>query len=128
MGEKPISSSDPRVDLAEDRTEAAEDRSVLANQRTFAAWFRTGLAALAVGVAFERIFDSVTPTWAAKAIATLFLLMSMLIFALGYRQFRLTRSRIENHEAQKLPVTSIRILTAVSILGTVLAGMAVWFL
>lgn len=128
MAEKSRSPDDPRVDLAEDRTDLAEDRSILANQRTYAAWVRTGLAALAVGVAFERIFDNVTPTWAAKAIATLFLISSVIVFALGYQQFRSNQPRIENHEVQKLPVASIRILTALAILGTILAGAAVWLL
>lgn len=128
MAQKSISRDDPRVELAEDRTEAAEDRSVLANQRTFAAWLRTGLAALAVGVAFEKIFDSVSPTWAAKGIATLFVLTSVIVFALGYHQFHYTQVRIENHEAQKLSLGTVRALTGLSALGAILAGVAVWFL
>ena len=68
-------------DLAEDRTDLAEDRTLLANERTFSGWARTALASIGIGIGFNALFKPVEPTWVAKAIATLFLLLAAFLAA-----------------------------------------------
>jgi putative membrane protein len=57
----------------------------MANERTFAGWMRTGLAAVAVGLGFQALFEKMQPAWVPKAIATAFLLMGILVFVLAER-------------------------------------------
>ena len=65
-----------KTELAEDRTNWAEDRTLMASERTFASWLRTALAAIGVGLGMQVVFDSFEPTWAAKLISSLNLILA----------------------------------------------------
>ena len=71
---------DTKTEWAERRTDWAEDRTVLANERTFAGWLRTGLAAVAVAIGFQAVVSDFEPTWAAKTVATMFLVAALVTF------------------------------------------------
>ena len=86
-------------ELAQRRTDLAEDRTILANERTYAGWMRTAFAAIGVGLGFRALFDEMHPPWLPRAIATLFMLIGIALFAAagrgagrGDRQPRLRRA------------------------------------
>lgn len=74
---EPAKGSARQMQLAEARTKMAEDRTIMAVERTFAGWIRTAFGAIAIGLGFRALFGELEPTWLAKAIATLFILMSI---------------------------------------------------
>ncbi len=119
-------SDDSKTDLAEERTDLAEDRTVLANERTFAGWLRTGLAAVAVGLAFQALFEKMQPQWVPKAIATAFVLIGILIFVLAERNARRILHRLKPHEVRPVGVPTIQLLTGVLGAGAAALIAALW--
>lgn len=71
---------------SEKRTNLAEDRTILANERTFSGWMGTGLGAVGIAIALRAVFGAVEPTWVAKAIASAFLAIAILIYWMAQRQ------------------------------------------
>lgn len=72
--------------MARTRTEWAEDRTILANERTFSSWIGTGMGGIGVAIGLKAVFGDFEPTWAAKAVATLFLVAAILVFWAARRQ------------------------------------------
>ncbi len=70
--------------LADQRTKWAEDRTLMANERTFSSWMGTGLGAIGVAIGLKAVFGAFEPTWAAKLVASLFLLAAIAIAAYSY--------------------------------------------
>ena len=62
------------------RTDMAEDRTSMANERTFSSWMGTGLGAIGVAIGMKAVFGAFEPTWAAKAVASIFIAIAILIF------------------------------------------------
>lgn len=114
--------------LAEKRTDWAEDRTLLANERTYAGWMRTGLASVGLGLGFQAIFRATDPTWAAKAVATLFLAIGVFIFWAAWRNAGAVRARLEAHAAQPLPASRLGMVTVFFIAGTIALGVVLWVL
>lgn len=120
--------AEDRTDFAEDRTDFAEDRTSLANERTFAGWMRTGLAALAVGIGFQALFRSMEPVWVPKALATLFVLISIFIFVTAERRGCRVVERLDTHEVRNAPRRDMRIMAAALSLGAAALIAALWLL
>src|SRR5690606_6328464 len=97
-----------RRDLAKERTDWAEDRTLLANERTFAGWIRTGLTAIGVGLGFHALFRMTDPDWAAKAVATVFIVIGVFMVWRAYRASRKLLARMEAHEAAPPARASLR--------------------
>ncbi|RBI86300.1 DUF202 domain-containing protein [Rhodosalinus halophilus] len=118
-----------RVELAEERTEAAEfrtdvarDRTLLANERTFAGWLRTALTSVAVAIGLHAVFRDVEPSWAPRAIATVFALAAAGMTVSAAQEARRTRRRLDNERATVQPVRRILALAGavtLAALGTV---------
>jgi putative membrane protein len=115
-----------KQELAEDRTDLAEDRTVLANERTFAGWMRTGFAAIAVGVGFNALFNKMDPAWIPKAIATIFLLIGIVIFATAERRACSILARLHVHEVETVRTRNLRLITGAIILATLALIAALW--
>ena len=115
-------------ELAEDRTDWAEDRTILANERTFAGWMRTGMASLALAVGLKAVFGDFEPTWAAKAVATIFVLVSVYIFWAAQDSATKTCTRLQDHEAYAQPVRRMRSLAAIFAFASVCVGGVLWAL
>lgn len=103
--------------MAEQRTDLAEDRTLLANERTFASWLRTGLGAVAVALGLSALFRSLDPTWIAKALTTLFILIGMFVFWAAERratkvQHSMTAHEVEPFERRKLKVIAYALMLA----------------
>lgn len=52
----------------------------MANERTFSSWMGTGRYAIGVAIGLEAVFGAFEPTWAAKSVASLFLLIAIYFF------------------------------------------------
>jgi len=121
-----VSEEKSKNDLAEDRTDFAEDRTVLANERTFAGWMRTGLGAVAVGVAFQALFERMDPAWVPKGIATAFLAIGILIFFLAERNARKVLNRLRPHEVRPVGAVQLQLMTWVLSAGAAALIAALW--
>ncbi len=115
-------------DLAEKRTDWAEDRTLLANERTYAGWMRTGLASVGLGLGFQAIFKAMDPTWAAKAVATIFILIGVFIFWSAWRNASAVRERLKSHTAKPLPTSRLGLVTSFFILGALALNIVLWVL
>lgn len=115
-------------DLAEDRTDWAEDRTILANERTFAGWMRTGMASLAVAVGLKAVFGDFEPTWAAKAVATIFVIAAVYIFWAAHDTATKTLERLEDHHANAQPNTRMKTLAVIFSVASVAVGGILWML
>ena len=119
---------DKKTDWAEARTDWAEDRTVLANERTFAGWMRTGAAAVALALGLKAVFGEAEPTWVAKAVATLFIVIGVGIFWAARSQACKAQRRLHTHDAA---AQSTRLFTAASVafsLAATATGAILWTL
>ena len=114
--------------LARDRTDWAEDRTLLANERTFAGWMRTGLASCAVGLGFHAIFGKSEPLWLAKAGATLFIVIALLIFHAAWRSAGRLHDRLDGHAAEPIERGNLGRLAGLFSLGAVVLAIVLWLL
>lgn len=115
-----------RTDLAEDRTDYAEDRTLLSHERSFAGWLRTGMAAVGIGLGFTALFQSMQPPWLAKAIASSFLLIAILVVFLAERRASATLARLEAHQIKALKAMRIRLIAWLLIVATLALLVAIW--
>lgn len=116
-----MNDQDPQLTDAEARTRLAEDRTILANERTYSAWVRTGLAALAAGVAFERLLAGTMPDWILRTIAVILIVFSFSAFFLAIWHYTHLGLRVQRAEIHKLPIKSLAALTAGLCAASVLA-------
>lgn len=118
----------PRGQLAADRTDLAEDRTLLANERTFSGWARTAMASIGIAVGFSALFRPVQPTWVAKAIATLFLLLAIFLIVAAERRASAVQTRLDAHNIHDLSTVNFRIMAVGLSLGAVALAAALWWL
>ncbi|KIN74031.1 DUF202 domain-containing protein [Sulfitobacter guttiformis] len=115
-------------DLAEDRTNWAEDRTILANERTFAGWMRTGMASLAVAIGLKAVFGEFDPTWAAKSVATIFVIAAIYIFWAAHDTATKTLERLEDHHANAQSNARMKVLALVFSGASFAVGVILWML
>ena len=120
--------AEARTKLAEERTDWAEDRTVLANERTYAGWMRTGLASVGLGLGFQAIFRATDPTWVAKAVATMFILIGIFIFWSAWRHSCKVLERLHAHVAEPLQSSRIGLVTSLFIVGSLALVIVLWIL
>ena len=121
------SPDDPR-DSKYDRTDLAEDRNILAIERTYAAWLRTGLGALAVGIAFERLFFETQPVWISKAGATALIVLAVVMFLFSLWRYRQERRRVLHHSVPRMPIVAPAIMAVLGSCSAVVAALVFWLL
>ena len=119
---------DDRTELAEERTNFAEDRTVQATERTFAGWLRTAFAAFAVGLAFHAIFGDLKPSWLARAIATLFIVLGIMIAFTAERRTSRTFARMSTHEVDRPHRPSLWWMSWSAIAGALALIAGLWIL
>ncbi|MEO0461779.1 MAG: DUF202 domain-containing protein [Pseudomonadota bacterium] len=113
---------------SETRTDLAEDRTILANERTFAGWMRTGLAAVGIGLAFNAVFNKIEPAWIARAIASLFVLVGIMIFYIAQRKSCRVVERMNSHEIQPIETINVQMIAGLMALASASLLLAIWFL
>lgn len=117
-----------RKDLAGDRTDLAEDRTLLANERTFSGWGRTAMASIGIAIGFNALFKPVEPTWIAKAIATVFLVLAIFLIIAAERRARAVNARLSAHGIVASPMLTFRVMSAAVTLGALALIAALWWL
>lgn len=115
-----------KEEMAEQRTDYAEDRTLLANERTYGGWMRTGLAALAIALGSHAIFNMAEITWAAKAGASLFVLIAIVIFVSAHRNAYQIIDRFDRHEITTIRTRHLRVITALLVTGSLILGVLLW--
>ncbi|MEM7519892.1 MAG: DUF202 domain-containing protein [Pseudomonadota bacterium] len=117
-----------RENDAKTRTDWAEDRTILANERTFSAWMGMGLGAVGIAVGLKAVFGATEPTWVAKAVASLFLGIAVLVYWLARRQACKTLRRLSERDAEAMPERNFTLLAWVMTVATVAVGAVLWSL
>lgn len=117
-----------RTDWAEDRTDWAEDRTLQANERTFAGWMRTGLGSVGVAIGLKAVFGAFEPTWAAKAVASVFIAVAVVLFIMAARNATLTKERLTDHAAEAPRPRSFFLIAGSMTLGALGTGVVLWLL
>ncbi|EPX77887.1 YidH family protein [Litoreibacter arenae] len=115
-------------ELAEERTNWAEDRTILANERTFASWMGTGLGAVGVAIGLKAVFGDFEPTWAAKVVASMFLIVAISIFWGAQRQATKTWDRLNDTDAEATPSRNFRVIAILMSLSSAAVGAVLWSL
>ena len=120
--------SDDLETEAEERTALAQDRTLLANERTFAGWMRTSLAAVAIGIGFNALFQTMEPNWVPKAIATIFLTIGIFVMLAAERRAGAVVERLKPHEIETFRIVNLRLVSWSISLATVALIAALWLL
>lgn len=115
-------------ELAIERTDWAEDRTIMANERTFAGWMRTGMASVALALGMKAVFGDFEPVWAAKATASIFIVLACYIFFTARQQSCATQARMNEHSATPKSNASMTITAAILSVGSILTGVILWLL
>lgn len=110
------------------RTDLAEDRTLLASERTFAGWTRTSLGCIAIGIGFHALFARMQPPWVPKAIASLFLSLSIVIVWLAARRSAAVMGRLQTHVVVGARKVNIELIASAVSLGALALALAIWFL
>lgn len=113
---------------SQDRTDMAEDRTAMANERTYSSWMGTGLGAIGVAIGMKAVFGDFEPTWAAKAVATLFLIIAVVIFWEARQQACKTLARLRETDFEAKSGKSFSLLATLMSLAAVLTGAILWSL
>lgn len=117
-----------KTEMAENRTDWAEDRTILANERTFAGWMRTGMASLAVAIGLRAVFGDFDPTWLAKAVATIFVVVAIYIFWAAQASAKQTLKRLHDNQAHAQPAQRMQTLAGIFAFGSICVGGVLWAL
>ncbi len=120
-------SADDRTGMAEDRTDLAEDRTLLANERTFAGWLRTAFASIALGLAFHAIFPKIEPTWLAKGIASLFIVLGVWVAWQAERRATKLAKERQAHAVELVGSTNFLTMAIATTAGAISLLAALWF-
>lgn len=113
--------------LAEDRTDLAEDRTLLANERTFSGWARTAMASIGIGIGFNALFAKVEPSWVAKAIATMFLLLAVFLVVTAERRACGVHARLSPHTISNVATINFKVIAVAISVGAIALGVAIWW-
>ena len=117
-----------RDKLSEQRTDWAEDRTILVNERTFASQMRTGMACVGLALGLKAVFGDTDHPLIAKAVAELFVLTAVVIFASAARRGLKAQKRINDHDTTSQSHVGM-IITAVALtVGAIAAGVILWLL
>lgn len=121
-------SADDRQAMADQRTKWAEDRTIMANERTFSSWMGTGLGAIGVAIGLKAVFGAFEPTWAAKLVATIFILAAIAIFWSARHQALKTFNRLNDNDAEAQPSRSYTFLAVTMSIASIATGAILWSL
>jgi putative membrane protein len=117
-----------KTEKAQQRTDWAEDRTIMANERTFNSWMGLGLGSVGVAIALKAVFGDFEPTWAAKAVASLFLMTAIAIYWTAANQAHKTHERLTCRDAEVTDTKNFRRLAALLSLATIGTGAVLWAL
>ncbi len=114
--------------LAQDRTDMAEDRTIMAVERTFAGWIRTAFAAIGIGLAFRVLFGELEPPWLAKAIASMFIALAIILALNAERRASKSLERMRTHTVDGPDTPRFKLLTWSIATGAAVLIAGLWIL
>ena len=117
-----------RTGLAKDRTHMAEDRTIMAVERTFAGWLRTAFGAIAIAVGFRALFGDLDPPWLARAIATVFMIIAVLLSILAQHRAVRSLDKMATHAVERPSKWYYRWLGYTVAAGAALLAAGIWTL
>lgn len=100
----------------------------MANERTFSSWMGTGLGAIGVAIGLKAVFGAFEPTWAAKLVASIFLLAAIAIFWAACAQAHKTLDRLSDNDANIQPHKNFTRLAAIMTFAALATGAILWSL
>ena len=86
------------------------------------------MASVALAVGLRAVFGQFDPTWLAKSVATIFIVLALYIFWAAERSAAQTLARLSDNDAHAQPLTRMRIIVAALALGAVSVGGVLWAL
>ena len=86
------------------------------------------MGAIGVAIGLKAVFGSFDPTWVAKAIATIFLAIAILIFWSARNQACATYKRLTQTDAEALPARNFTRLASIMTFGAMGVGAILWTL
>lgn len=86
------------------------------------------MGAIGVAIGLKAVFGAFEPTWAAKAVASLFLFAAILIFWSARNQACRTRARLNENDAEVQPDRNFTRLASVLTIGALATGAILWSL
>lgn len=101
---------------------------MMAAERTFSSWMGTGLGAIGVAIGLKAVFGDFEPTWAAKLVATIFLVTAILIFWSACHQAHRTKERLNTHDSEAQSRRNYTLLATVMSIAAVATGGILWML
>lgn len=113
---------------ARNRTKWAEDRTLLATERTFSSWMGTGLGAVGIAIGLKAVFGATEPTWVAKLVASLFLIIAIMIYWAAQRQACKSIARLHQNDVEAQSSHSFTRLAIAMTIATVATGGVLWSL
>ncbi|WP_299852016.1 DUF202 domain-containing protein [uncultured Roseovarius sp.] len=114
------------TDKAQVRTDWAEDRTIMANERTFNSWMGFGLGAVGIAIGLKAVFGDFEPTWAAKSVASFFLVIAIVIYWSAQRQANKTLTRLSENDAEAMPSKNFTLIAALLTIATIATGSILW--
>ena len=112
--------------MARERTDWAEDRTILVNERIFAGRIRTGLMAVGMGLTLQAVFDAIEPTWAAKAISSVFVIAGIVIFHAAWRKSSRSIERLSAHTIERVSRQRFAVIAALMSAASVGVAVVLW--
>lgn len=122
----PEDNKDSTENMAEDRTNWAEDRTLLANERTFSSRMGFALGCLGVALGLQGVFSAVTPTWIAKSVATVFIVLAVYLAHFAHRSTKKMHDRLHAHHAEPAGSSELAVVTWLVTLGAVGIALVLW--
>lgn len=101
---------------------------MLANERTFAAWVRTSIGCIAMGVGLHALFSHMEPGWAARAIASWFLIIAVTVIWLAVRRAGAVLDRLNPHVIASGRKMNLELIASAVSLGAAALTAAIWLL
>ena len=78
------------------------------------------MASIGIGIGFNALFQPVEPTWVAKAIATLFILLGVfLVIAAETQRPVVIQTRLTAHKVDNIATTNFRIMAVAISFGAI---------
>jgi hypothetical protein len=87
---------------------------------------RTSLACVAIGAVFPELFPRIEPKWIVRAIATGFLLLSILVIVLAERRSAAVMERLSAHVVVSARPVNMKLFAAAISVGSAALTLAIW--
>ncbi|WP_299286386.1 DUF202 domain-containing protein [uncultured Tateyamaria sp.] len=120
--------ADRSEDDAKTRTRWAEDRTLLAIERTFASWIGTGLGGVGIAIALKAVFGATDPTWVAKVVASLFLIIAIILYWTARKQACTSIVRLTENDVITQSPRNFTLIALALTVATVATGAVLWSL